>query len=253
LVDKSHEAAESLPTSKKICRNTPVCLFLQKYTSLMKFVLRAVLWLIKWFLIIVLPFFTLIRGAVWAYHAWMWPTWAALAAGALAAFVILWVYLIVLYVTVFGVKKLTEASLKTKTALAAIGLAVYCTFTLVNFSQKNAKTSEVRKEFRSLHPIMRLGVGTIVLVDRSMLVTDMSRTHGDYKKMGLKVNYRTLHYKQSSGYVHAMDLRTIGRPEWRNWITKTYFELMGFRTLRHVGTADHLHVSLAPQDRKGAL
>lgn len=219
----------------------------------MKSILRGILWLIKWLLIIALPFFTLIRGSVWAYHVWDWPTWAALIAGAVVAFVVLWVYLIVVYVAVFGAKKLTEGSVKAKTALAAIALAVYCTFTLVNISDKNTKTNEVRKEFRSLHPIMRLGVGTIVLLDRSMLVTDMSRTHGDYKRMGLKVNVGTLHKVQSTGYVHAMDLRTIGRPEWRNWITNAYFRAIGFRTLRHVGTADHLHVSLAPRDRKGKL
>ncbi|MFK7968944.1 MAG: hypothetical protein AB8F95_01185 [Bacteroidia bacterium] len=219
----------------------------------MKFLLRAILWIIKWVLIIALPFFTLVRGAVWAYHSWDWPTWAALLGGAVAAFIVLWVYLIIVYVAVFGIKKLSEGSMKAKTAIAAIALALYCTFTLVNISSQNAKTGEVRKEFRSLHPIMRMGVGTFVLFDRSMLITDMSRTHGDYNRMGLKVNPRTLHYKQSTGYVHAMDLRTIGRPEWRNWLTNGYFRLMGFRTLRHVGTADHLHVSLAPRDRKGSL
>jgi hypothetical protein len=44
--------------------------------------------------------------------------------------------------------------------------------------------------------------------------------------------------------VHAVDLRTIGRAEWKNVLLNWYFRSMGFRTLRHVGTADHLHVSL---------
>lgn len=58
-------------------------------------------------------------------------------------------------------------------------------------------------------------------------------------------DYETsLHFKLEDKYVHAMDLRTVGRPEWKNRITDGYFRLMGFRTLRHVGTADHVHVSL---------
>jgi len=45
----------------------------------------------------------------------------------------------------------------------------------------------------------------------------------------------------------GLDLRTIGRSERRNRLTAAYFQLMGFRTLRHLGTADHLHVSLPPR------
>jgi hypothetical protein len=30
----------------------------------------------------------------------------------------------------------------------------------------------------------------------------------------------------------------------RNGLVRLYFEALGFRTLRHVGTADHLHVAL---------
>jgi hypothetical protein len=41
-----------------------------------------------------------------------------------------------------------------------------------------------------------------------------------------------------------MDLRTKGRSQARNALTVAYFRIMGFRSLRHVGTADHLHVSL---------
>jgi hypothetical protein len=60
----------------------------------------------------------------------------------------------------------------------------------------------------------------------------------------LPVFEASLHFRQRDGYVHAMDLRTIGRGAVRNWTTAVYFRVLGFRTLRHVGTADHLHVSL---------
>ena len=76
------------------------------------------------------------------------------------------------------------------------------------------------------------------------MVTDLGRTAEDYLKMGLPVNETSLHFKLDDRFVHALDLRTVGRTEWRNRLTAGYFRLMGFRTLRHVGTADHLHVSL---------
>jgi hypothetical protein len=62
--------------------------------------------------------------------------------------------------------------------------------------------------------------------------------------MGLPVRDQSLHYPQKSGYVHAVDIRTKGRPEWKNKLTEMTFELFGMSTLRHVGTADHLHISL---------
>jgi hypothetical protein len=62
--------------------------------------------------------------------------------------------------------------------------------------------------------------------------------------MGLPVNDGTLHYRQRDGWAHAVDLRTNGRGEVVNRLVELYFRVMGFRTLRHVGTADHLHVEL---------
>lgn len=54
----------------------------------------------------------------------------------------------------------------------------------------------------------------------------------------------SLHFPQDDGWVHAVDLRTTGRPEWRNRALEMAFWVFGFHSLRHVGTADHLHVSL---------
>jgi hypothetical protein len=72
----------------------------------------------------------------------------------------------------------------------------------------------------------------------------MARTPADYGRMGLPVNDRTKHYVQSDGWVHAVDIRTRERNELENRSIQLYFWLMGFSTLRHVGTADHLHVQL---------
>jgi hypothetical protein len=41
-----------------------------------------------------------------------------------------------------------------------------------------------------------------------------------------------------------VDIHTAGRGLLVNLLVEGYFRIMGFRTLRHVGTADHLHVEL---------
>ncbi len=115
---------------------------------------------------------------------------------------------------------------------------------IVNLSDANAKSSQVKKEFTELHPILRLGCSTMFLFDRKAIMTDGARIPEDYKKMGLKTNSSSLHYKQKSGFVHAIDLRTKGRWEPRNQMLEWYFKGMGFKILRHIGTADHLHVAL---------
>jgi hypothetical protein len=89
-----------------------------------------------------------------------------------------------------------------------------------------------------------MSVGTFLLVDDGLLITDLSRHPSDYEAMGLPVKSHSLHYRQADGYVHAFDLRTKGHSWLRNQLMDGYFTILGFRTLRHVGTADHLHVAL---------
>ena len=108
----------------------------------------------------------------------------------------------------------------------------------------NVKSAEVRAEYTALHPLVRLGASALILVDSESVITDAGRTPDFYRRMGLPPNEASLHFEQESGFVHALDLRTIGRPEWRNRAAEIAFRAMGFHTLRHVGTADHLHVSL---------
>ena len=128
--------------------------------------------------------------------------------------------------------------------VAAPLVILYLTHALLFLSSVNAKTEEVRSYYTSLHPLLRLSVSTLVIVDGGVVITDAAREPADYEQMGLPVYERSLHFRQRDGYVHAMDLRTISRSQARNWLTKTYFRLLGFRVIRHVGTADHFHVSL---------
>ncbi len=107
------------------------------------------------------------------------------------------------------------------------------------------KTPALQETYTALHPLLRFGVSTLVLVDRDLVVTDTAREPADYERMGLPTRVYSLHYRQeATGYVHAVDLRTQGRAPWRNTLVQVWFDAMGFSTLRHVGTADHLHISL---------
>jgi hypothetical protein len=128
--------------------------------------------------------------------------------------------------------------------VAAPTVLVYCGLGLVHLSAANAKTEAVRTEYRTIHPLLRLGLSTWLVVDRDLVATDFDRVPQDYAAMGLDVLTSSRHFVQDDGFAHAMDLRTNGRSGLRNALTQWYFEMMGFDTLRHVGTADHLHVSL---------
>lgn len=204
-------------------------------------------------ILLVLPFVLLIKGSVFVYTYYEWNAWLALIAGVGMTFLVILIYFVFIYGTFFGLKKITGSSMKAKAWIAGLLIVGYCGYTLIGISATHAKSDEVRKEFTSLHPFLRLSVGTILFIDSGLLVTDMSRTQADYTKMGMKVKGKSLHYKQQDGYAHAMDLRTKDRSSFRNWALELYFNMMGFNTLRHGGTADHLHISLMTHDNPGAI
>ena len=128
--------------------------------------------------------------------------------------------------------------------IALPAVILWCAYGLFYLAQANAKTAAVRAAYTSLHPVLRLALSTAILADGDLVVTDASRTAADYRRMGLPVFDRTLHYQQKNGWVHAVDLRTIGHSAPRNLLLGWYFRAVGLRVVRHVGTADHLHVEL---------
>jgi len=190
--------------------------------------------------LLVLPFVVLVRGAVFLYSTRHWPTGLALlGAGALTLGV----------VTAYGVwlsRRLTgRARLSLVTKWIALPLVIgYCGHALLFLAREHAKGDGVRAEYRATHPLLRLALSALVLGDHDLVLTDLSRVPGDYAAMGLPVYDRTLHYRQADGWSHAVDLRTTGRSAVTNLLVQLYFRAMGFHTLRHVGTADHLHVEL---------
>ena len=218
-----------------------------------KHLLKFFSFLLTLITLIVLPFIVLIRGSVFFHQEYQISPYLSLALGGLITFILLFIYFTLLYGRLFGLAKLTKKSLKGKAVLVSLIMAFFLGYTLFYLADGNAKTTKVQQEFTSLHPILRVSVGTILLLDQSMLITSMSRAQEDYKKMGLKTLNNSLHYPQKDGYVHAMDLRTNDRSEYRNWMLETYFKLMGFNTLRHVGTADHLHISLSIHENPKAI
>lgn len=208
----------------------------QLFWGLVAFVLKVAL-------ILILPFVVLLRTAIYLYLEQDVPTWLALAGGGALALLVL---------TVYGAWISNKVSGKGRVGFVAKWVALplvlfYCGYALLHLASVNAKTEEVRSYYTALHPLLRVSVSTFTLLDGDLVITDLARTPQDYIATGLPIYEATLHYRQADGYAHAMDLRTLDRAVWRNWLMQVYFRLMGLRTLRHVGTADHLHVSLPPR------
>lgn len=194
-------------------------------------------------LVIVLPFFLLIRGSIFLHIKYNLGAWISLGGGAILTAIILFVYMTFIYRRF--TKKFGDSDNLQRRSLFSIALVgVYCAYGLFFISAGNMKNPSLQKEITELHPILRMGISTFILIDKKMIITDASRVPEDYKKMGLKTSNSSLHYKQKDGYVYAIDLRTNGRNESRNKMMALYFKVLGFKTLRHVGTDDHLHVSL---------
>ena len=202
--------------------------------------LRVVWWAVLAVVLAVLPFMLLIRGGVFAHHQWGLAPWLALAISATATTLLLALYALRASRRIGAGKGLTMAMTRAATLLAG----AYVVYSVMFVAGGNVKSGEVRAEYTALHPLLRLGASALILMDSDAVITDAGRTPDFYRRMGLPPNEASLHFEQESGFVHALDLRTIGRPDWRNRAAEMAFRAMGFHSLRHVGTADHLHVSL---------
>jgi hypothetical protein len=205
-------------------------------------------WMVGLAVLLLLPFFTLIRTSVVLFHGYGLSGWLALAGGALATVALLTLYLVMVSFRMGGKGRVPRVLRRG----AALLVTAYCVYALIYLSGANAKTDEIRATYSDLHPIMRVAVSTLLLVDREGVLTDTGRTEGDYERWGMDVNQSSLHYPQEDGFVHAVDVRTVGRPEWQNQAVAIYFRFLGFHTLRHVGTADHLHVALPTRPSSGS-
>ena len=196
------------------------------------------------------PFLLLIRGAVFLHTHYQANAWISILGGSVLTILLVFVYLS------FFRRKLTKrrssaAGRKLRLVLALVLVGGFALQGLMYISARNVKKASLQQEFRDLHPILRLSVSTIFIFDRMAIMTDAQRVPEDYTRMGLGKKTNSLHYRQADGYVYAIDIRTRGRTDLHNHMTRLYFRMMGFNTLRHMGTADHLHVSLQDPSRPG--
>ena len=191
-------------------------------------------------LLAVLPFFVLVRGSLFLYAHGGYGSWLALVGGAGSTLVIVTAY--AAWLSHLLTRRASLATLARRVALPLV--LAYCGYALIYLSSVNAKADRVRAYYTSLHPLLRVALSTWILVDRDIVITDLARRREDYATMRLPVYDGSLHFLQRDGYVHAADLRVLGRSEMKNRLVQLYFWSMGLGTLRHVGTADHLHVEL---------
>ncbi|HEY6222287.1 MAG TPA: hypothetical protein VIW26_00765 [Gemmatimonadales bacterium] len=187
-----------------------------------------------------MPFFVLVRGAVMLYRDAGWPSWLALLGSGAAMIGVL-----ALYGALMTHRLAGRARFGWIARWVALPLVAGFLFRgLLFLDRSHAQSESIRAEYRDTHPLLRMALATLDLADDRLVVTDMSRTAADYARMGLPALPNTMHGVQRDGWVHAVDIHTRGRGFFVNFFVATYFRAMGFRVLRHVGTADHLHVEL---------
>lgn len=205
---------------------------------------KTFLWVLTIFFgmigLMILPFYLLVRTSVYLNLALDYPAWVALGVGISTTILLILIYMLLL------LSRIKNRKLRFQVSVGSAGLMVlgFCLFSLFYLSGVNAKTQEVQEVYRTMHPILRVAISTVTLADGGLVITDIQRFSDDYEAMGLQVNPNSLHYRQENGYVHAVDLRTRDHGMIRNTLLQYSLEVMGFETLRHVGTADHLHVAL---------
>ena len=193
--------------------------------------------LISILFIVSMPFICLIRGAIYLHEVHQWgPNMSILVGLGMATF-LLAIYLFFFYGRVTG----KRGSVRLKFWIAFLIVAIYSIHGLFFLSAENVKYNKIRQEFRSIHPILRLSLSTAIQLDPTLIITDGNRTPEDYRKMGLPSKKHSLHYKQKSGYVHAVDIRTNNRSFIRNHLIRGYFWMMGFNTCL-------LYTSPSPRD-----
>lgn len=200
--------------------------------------------ILKILLLVILPFIGLIRLSVYFHIQHNLLPWVCIALATLMTIVLLFIYLTFLHAWVTDYAGNTRYTVKRRFGISSFVVLLYVIHGIFYIGGTNIKSEDIRKEIREVHPILRLSVSTLIHLDKELLITDSARLPEDYQKMGLPSKNQSLHYIQSTGFAHAIDIRTKNRPEWKNQLVRAYFIAMGFKTLRHTGTADHLHISL---------
>lgn len=211
-----------------------------RWTGAGRTLAKIVAWTAAFPVLCILPFLVVLRISVLAYQENTHDGWQALVIGILAALLLVGVC-IAAFMWTFGIRRGFYMPLLN---ICLTAMLCYSGFALFHLAVSNAKTAEIRSYYTSLHPFLRVAVKNLTVLDEDLVITDVERTRSAYRAMGLPPRDYSLHFKQPTGFVHAVDIRTVGRSQITNLLVELYFVLMGFETIRHVGTADHLHVAL---------
>ena len=145
---------------------------------------------VKWIAALSLPFFVLVRGSMYAYQSLGWGIGSSIGLGVFSTVVIFSAYATWLWRSVTGEERLTRI---VRPVLIAV-VAGYSIYGLLYLSAGSARNPDVRDDYASLHPLMRLGACTYFLFDRNAVVTNRERTAEDYLQMGLPISEAALHF-----------------------------------------------------------
>lgn len=134
----------------------------------------------------------------------------------------------VIYIFLFSLTFVTAASL------------YFNNNTLESSNFKN--DSEIEQYNNKTHTILKYYTAMFSVLDDELIITDSKRVPDDYSKMNLKEFERSLHYVQSDGYSHALDIRSKDRTYFSKFLVTSYYQSLGFDIIEHDGTNIHFHV-----------
>ena len=201
---------------------------------------RSVSWVMGMGILVATLFAILVRGSVFSYD-----TWAFGASLSLVSAVLMTVPLLLLGARVIirgrGIVRRFQLMLIRGAIMIAF---IYIGYAVLYVASTNAVPDEIREEYQTIHPLLRLAASPVIVFDPSAFRHPDGSMLEDYRLMGLSANEANLHFVQKDDLIHSLDLVTDNRSEWRNRAIELGFWAFGFHSLRHRGLGDHLHVSL---------
>ena len=201
---------------------------------------RSVSWVMGMGILVATLFAILVRGSVFSYD-----TWAFGASLSLVSAVLMTVPLLLLGAWVIirgrGIVRRFQLMLIRSAIMIAL---IYIGYAVLYVASTNAVPDEIREEYQTIHPLLRLAASPVIVFDPSAFRHPDGSVLEDYRLMGLSANEANLHFVQKDDPIHSLDLVTDNRSEWRNRAIELGFWAFGFHSLRHRGLGDHLHVSL---------
>ena len=201
---------------------------------------RSVSWVMGMGILVATLFAILVRGSVFSYD-----TWALGASLSLVSAVLMTVPFLLLGAWVIIRGRRIGRRVQLMFIRGAIMIAfIYIGYAVLYVASTNAVPDEIREEYQTIHPLLRLAASPVIVFDPSAFRHPDGSVLEDYRLMGLSANEANLHFVQANDLIHSLDLVTDSRSEWRNRAIELGFWALGFHSLRHRGVGDHLHVSL---------